>query len=84
MPRGGYKSVVHEDGSLLTPSEFAGLLVRDANPMDVVTQMYGMIWALATVLEDETGQSASDFVEDALRTYESGLKESPTPRYKES
>lgn len=78
MDRYGYKDVITEDGSLVSPNTIA-----PKRPYEVVEAMYGMIYLLANEIAQTEPISVDEIIRSAANNYQKGLVLSPTKRYGE-
>lgn len=87
---GSYMHVVGDDGALLENDEqlCSMLETTSGDVVECVTEMYGMIWAMAAVLEEEgwhdgathPQRDTAGWVEWARQNYKVGLALSPSNR----
>jgi hypothetical protein len=66
---GSYKHCVAEDGQLLTPEQFSGMIENLGDAYEAIEEMYGMVWYLA--------EGDASRVEAARQRHTTGLGLSP-------
>jgi hypothetical protein len=74
---GSYNHCVTEQGNLASPERLAGMLdYHDTGDVfEAVEEMYGMIWYLANMREDDVANYAPEqLVEFARQNYQEGLR----------
>lgn len=76
---GSYKHCVDDEGKLFDPETLNGMLENGGDVYEAVEEMYGMIWYLASQLEETPGDgSMAVLVEEARHRYKEGVELSPT------
>ncbi|MEQ0560766.1 hypothetical protein ABJI51_16895 [Amycolatopsis sp. NEAU-NG30] len=74
---GSYNHVVADDGQLLVPEYFAGMIDHLPDAYQAIEEMYGMIWWLAEKAAAGQDATAASLVEAARQAYRDGLQLSP-------
>lgn len=75
---GSYNHATTKKGKLRNIDGFNGMLENMGDIYEFAEEAYGMIWYLAEALSSEgVNMTPADFVEDARKNYEEGLKSSP-------
>lgn len=74
---GSYDHAVADDGQLLRPQDFTGMVENLGDAYETVEEMYGMIWYLADWVTRDAGGRAAEVVELARQSYLNGLSISP-------
>ena len=75
---GSYKHCVNDEGQLLNNENLNGMLENGGDVYEAVEELYGMIWWLATKLNDEyEGTEPLELVEEARIIYREGIQLSP-------
>lgn len=79
---GSYKHATADDGQLLDPDYFVGMVENLGDAYETVEEMYGMIWWLAHRIDilgpyPSTPAQTAEIVEQARQNYKEGLALSP-------
>lgn len=67
---GSYNHIVDDDGNMLGPEEFSGMIENLGDAYEMAEEMYGMIWWLVAGY----GPQAASIVEHARQNYKEGLE----------
>jgi hypothetical protein len=71
---GSYYHIVDEDGHFVDNDEFVGMIENLGDAYEMAEEMYGMIWFLASMVQDAPAITPAEMVEIARQNYKAGLK----------
>ena len=71
---GSYNHCITDEGKLRSPESLARMLENGGDVFEAVEEMYGMIWFLASMVQDAPAMPPEELVEHARQNYPEGLE----------